>query len=63
MWQVSAEVASCCAAMRQLGFDSLLLWVAVVVPCGISLVRWPSVAVPCGIDWDEMNHWLSATWH
>jgi hypothetical protein len=56
MWQVRAEVASCCGAMCQLGFDSLLMWAAVAVPCGISLVRWPSMAVPCGIDWGEVDH-------
>jgi hypothetical protein len=49
MWHLAAEVASCCAAMCQLGFDSLLMWVAVAVSCGISLVRWSSVVVPCGI--------------
>jgi hypothetical protein len=21
------------------------------------------VAVPCGINWDEVDHWLTATWH
>jgi hypothetical protein len=21
------------------------------------------VAVPCGIDWGEVDHWLTATWH
>jgi hypothetical protein len=40
MWQGGAEVASCCAAMCQLGFDSLLMWVAVAVPCGMGWVRW-----------------------
>jgi hypothetical protein len=63
MWHLAAEVASCCAAMCQSGFDSLLMWVVVAVPCGISLVRWPSVVVPCGISWDEVDHWLAATWH
>jgi hypothetical protein len=56
MWQVGAEVASCYAAMCQLEFDSLLRWVAVVVPCGIILMRWHFVAVPCGIDWGEVDH-------
>jgi hypothetical protein len=36
-----AEVASYCAAMCQLGFDSLLMWVAMDVPCGIG---WGDVA-------------------
>jgi hypothetical protein len=21
------------------------------------------VAVPCGIDWGEVDHWLTTTWH
>jgi hypothetical protein len=21
------------------------------------------MAVPCGIDWGEVDHWLTATWH
>jgi hypothetical protein len=49
MWQAGAEVTSCCAVMCQLEFDSLLMWVAVAVPCGISLMRWSYVAVPCRI--------------
>jgi hypothetical protein len=48
MWQVGAEVASCCAAMCQLRFNSLLMWLC--------------VAVPCGIGWGEVDHWLTATW-
>jgi hypothetical protein len=63
MWQVGAEVASCCAAMCQLRFNSLLMWLCVAVPCGIGWVRWPCMAVPYGIDWDEVDHWLTATWH
>jgi hypothetical protein len=63
MWHSWAEVAWCSCAMCQLGFDSLLMWVAVAVPCGISLVRWLSVVVSCGIHWDEVDHWLAATWH
>jgi hypothetical protein len=38
MWQAGAKVASCCIVMYQLGFDSLLMWVAVVVPCGMGNV-------------------------
>jgi hypothetical protein len=64
MWQIGgAEVALCCVAMCQLRFNSLLMWLCVVVPCGICWVRWPCMAVPCGIDWDEVDHWLTATWH
>jgi hypothetical protein len=55
MWQVGAEVASCCAAMCQLRFNSLLMWLCVAVPCGIGWVRWPCVAVPCGMDWGEVD--------
>jgi hypothetical protein len=61
--KLGAEMASYCAAMCQLGSNSLLMWVTAAVLCGISLVRWPSVAVPCGISWDEVDHWLTATWH
>jgi hypothetical protein len=61
--KLGAEVASCCAAMCELRFNSLLMWLCVAVPCGIGWVRWPCMAVPCGIDWDEVDHWLTATWH
>jgi hypothetical protein len=63
MWHVGVDVASYCAAMCHLGSNSLLMCFVATVPCGISLMRWPSVAVPCGISWDEVDHWLTATWH
>jgi hypothetical protein len=34
MWQAGAEMASCCAAMCQLGFDSLLMWLCHVATVG-----------------------------
>jgi hypothetical protein len=48
MWQAGAEVASCCAVMYQLGFDSLLMWVAVAVPCGMGWMRWTTGWLPRG---------------
>jgi hypothetical protein len=48
MWQAGAEVASCCAAMCELGFDSLLMWVVVAVPCGMGWVRWTTGWLPRG---------------
>jgi hypothetical protein len=63
MWQAGAEMTSCCAVMYQLGFNSLLMWVVVFVPCGIGWVRWPAVAMPCGIGWGEVTLLWSAIWH
>jgi hypothetical protein len=40
-----------------------LRWLDVTVPCGIGILKWPPVVVPCGKDWDEVDHWLTATWH
>jgi hypothetical protein len=34
-----------------------------VVPYDIGWVRWLAVVVPCDIGWDEVDHWLTATWH
>jgi hypothetical protein len=48
MWHDWAELASCCAAMCQLGFDSLLMWVAVVVLCGMGHVMRPNDKLPRG---------------
>jgi hypothetical protein len=56
-------VASYCTAMCQLGSNSLLMCFIVTVPCGISLMRWPFVAMPCSINWGEVDHWLTGTWH
>jgi hypothetical protein len=49
--KLGAKMDSYCAAMCQLGFDSLLMWDVVAVPCGIGWARWLAVAVPCGIGW------------
>jgi hypothetical protein len=48
MWQAGVEVASCCSAMCQLRFDLLLMWVAVVVPCGMGHMMRPNDRLPCG---------------
>jgi hypothetical protein len=46
--KLGAEVASCCAAMCELGFDSPLMWIAVAVPCGMGQVMWPNDRLPRG---------------
>jgi hypothetical protein len=59
--KMGAEVVSCCAAMCQLGFDSLLMWITVTVSCGIGWVRCPAVVVPFGIGSGEVALLWSAT--
>jgi hypothetical protein len=46
--KLGTEVASCCTIMCQLGFDSLLMWIAVVVPCDIGQVKWSNDRLPHG---------------